>query len=150
VVPKKAERRPVPGAGFGPKLCQEKLEDKKDQKLSAVNRLRGTPLHPQVRMESHSLCFDTREIRIGKVGARLSRMIVGQKLASFVQRRYRRFPVLIWSDVSSLCVCFVGKKIMCICWAALSIVEGASATVDHSDIRGSKPHSHDPSGAASD
>ena len=27
---------------------------------------------------------------------------------------------------------------------------GASATVDHSNIRGSKPHSHDPSGAASD
>jgi len=27
---------------------------------------------------------------------------------------------------------------------------GAGATIDHSDIRGSKPHGHDPSGAASD
>jgi hypothetical protein len=27
---------------------------------------------------------------------------------------------------------------------------GAYATIDHSDIRGSKPHGHDPSGAASD
>jgi len=26
----------------------------------------------------------------------------------------------------------------------------ASATIDHTDIRGSKPHGHDPSGAASD
>ena len=26
----------------------------------------------------------------------------------------------------------------------------ASATIDHSDIRGSEPHGHDPSGAASD
>ena len=30
------------------------------------------------------------------------------------------------------------------------VAEGADTTVDHSDIRGSKPHSHDPSGAASD
>ena len=29
-------------------------------------------------------------------------------------------------------------------------VESDEATVDHSDIRGSEPHSHDPSGAASD
>ena len=27
---------------------------------------------------------------------------------------------------------------------------GASATIDHTDIRGSEPHGHDPSGAASD
>jgi hypothetical protein len=27
---------------------------------------------------------------------------------------------------------------------------GAGATIDHSDIRGSEPHGHDPSGAASD
>jgi len=27
---------------------------------------------------------------------------------------------------------------------------GASATIDHTDMRGSKPHGHDPSGAASD
>jgi hypothetical protein len=27
---------------------------------------------------------------------------------------------------------------------------GANATIDHSDIRGSEPHGHDPSGAASD
>ena len=30
------------------------------------------------------------------------------------------------------------------------MVEVVFATVDHSDIRGSKPHNHDPSGAASD
>jgi hypothetical protein len=30
------------------------------------------------------------------------------------------------------------------------VVESAHATVDHSDIRGSEPHSRDPSGAASD
>jgi len=29
-------------------------------------------------------------------------------------------------------------------------VAAAVATVDHSDIRGSKPHNRDPSGAASD
>jgi len=28
--------------------------------------------------------------------------------------------------------------------------QGANATIDHSDIRGSEPHGHDPSGAASD
>ena len=27
---------------------------------------------------------------------------------------------------------------------------GLNATIDHSDIRGSEPHGHDPSGAASD
>jgi len=27
---------------------------------------------------------------------------------------------------------------------------GVIATIDHTDIRGSKPHGHDPSGAASD
>jgi hypothetical protein len=30
------------------------------------------------------------------------------------------------------------------------VVEVGFATVDHSDIRGSKPHNRDPSGAASD
>jgi hypothetical protein len=30
------------------------------------------------------------------------------------------------------------------------VVEGVFATVDHCDIRGSKPHNRDPSGAASD
>jgi len=30
------------------------------------------------------------------------------------------------------------------------VVEAVFATVDHSDIRGSKPHNRDPSGAASD
>jgi hypothetical protein len=30
------------------------------------------------------------------------------------------------------------------------VVEVVFATVDHSDIRGSKPHNRDPSGAASD
>ena len=30
------------------------------------------------------------------------------------------------------------------------MVEAVFATVDHSDIRGSKPHNRDPSGAASD
>jgi len=34
--------------------------------------------------------------------------------------------------------------------AASVVVESAVATVDHSDIRGSKPHNRDPSGAASD
>ena len=34
--------------------------------------------------------------------------------------------------------------------AAWVTIEAAVATVDHSDIRGSKPHNHDPSGAASD
>ncbi len=33
---------------------------------------------------------------------------------------------------------------------ALVVAESAVATVDHSDIRGSKPHNRDPSGAASD
>jgi hypothetical protein len=28
--------------------------------------------------------------------------------------------------------------------------QGANATIDHSDIRGSEPHGHDRSGAASD
>jgi hypothetical protein len=36
-------------------------------------------------------------------------------------------------------------------WKAAQVaVEAAIATVDHSDIRGSKPHNRDPSGAASD
>ena len=36
-------------------------------------------------------------------------------------------------------------------WEAEQVtVEALVATVDHSDIRGSEPHSHDPSGAASD
>jgi hypothetical protein len=36
-------------------------------------------------------------------------------------------------------------------WKAAQVaVEVAIATVDHSDIRGSKPHNRDPSGAASD
>jgi hypothetical protein len=34
--------------------------------------------------------------------------------------------------------------------AASVVAEVAIATVDHSDIRGSKPHNRDPSGAASD
>jgi hypothetical protein len=34
--------------------------------------------------------------------------------------------------------------------AAQVAVEVVFATVDHSDIRGSKPHNRDPSGAASD
>jgi hypothetical protein len=34
--------------------------------------------------------------------------------------------------------------------AAWAVAEGANATVDHTDIRGSKPHNRDPSGAASD
>ena len=34
--------------------------------------------------------------------------------------------------------------------AASVVAESAIATVDHSDIRGSEPHSGDPSGAASD
>src|ERR1035437_1127318 len=34
--------------------------------------------------------------------------------------------------------------------AASVVVEAAVPTVDHSDIRGSTPHNHDPSGAASD
>jgi hypothetical protein len=34
--------------------------------------------------------------------------------------------------------------------AAQIVVEMVFATVDHSDIRGSKPHNRDPSGAASD
>jgi len=34
--------------------------------------------------------------------------------------------------------------------AASVVAESAVATVDHSDIRGSKPHNRDPSGAASD
>jgi hypothetical protein len=34
--------------------------------------------------------------------------------------------------------------------AAQIVVEMIFATVDHSDIRGSKPHNRDPSGAASD
>jgi hypothetical protein len=36
-------------------------------------------------------------------------------------------------------------------WNAAAVaVEATVATVDHSDIRGSTPHNHDPSGAASD
>jgi hypothetical protein len=35
-------------------------------------------------------------------------------------------------------------------YAASVVAEVAIATVDHSDIRGSKPHNRDPSGAASD
>jgi hypothetical protein len=34
--------------------------------------------------------------------------------------------------------------------AAQVAIEAAIATVDHPDIRGSKPHNRDPSGAASD
>jgi hypothetical protein len=34
--------------------------------------------------------------------------------------------------------------------AAQVVVEAVIATIDHSDIRGSEPHAHDPSGAASD
>jgi hypothetical protein len=34
--------------------------------------------------------------------------------------------------------------------AASEVAESASASVDHSDIRGSEPHNRDPSGAASD
>jgi len=41
--------------------------------------------------------------------------------------------------------------------AAFRVLDGgaddspvACATIDHSDIRGSEPHGHDPSGAASD
>ncbi len=36
-------------------------------------------------------------------------------------------------------------------WEAARVaVEGAVATIDHTDIRGSEPHNRDPSGAASD
>jgi hypothetical protein len=45
---------------------------------------------------------------------------------------------------------FLSSPVVLPCEAAEVAVEAAIATVDHSDIRGSKPHNRDPSGAASD
>jgi hypothetical protein len=45
---------------------------------------------------------------------------------------------------------FLSSPVILPCEAAQVAVEAAIATVDHSDIRGSKPHNRDPSGAASD
>ena len=62
---------------------------------------------------------------------------------------------LIWNDLSSAISCFsffffLSSPVILPCEAAEVAVEAAIATVDHSDIRGSKPHNRDPSGAASD
>jgi hypothetical protein len=67
---------------------------------------------------------------------------------------------LIWNDLSSQLVgrtsvlfisaFFLGCVIDARESAAWVVAELAVATVDHSDIRGSKPHNRDPSGAASD
>jgi hypothetical protein len=43
-----------------------------------------------------------------------------------------------------LCAAFLSRG-----KAARVAAEAVNATIDHSDIRGSKPHAHDPSGAAS-
>ena len=54
--------------------------------------------------------------------------------------------VLIRNDLSTTSSCFFSSSYK----AARVVVEVVFATVDHSDIRGSKPHNRDPSGAASD
>jgi hypothetical protein len=56
---------------------------------------------------------------------------------------------LIWNDLSTTKNCFLFLSLLPQT-AAQVAVETAIATVDHSDIRGSKPHDRDPSGAASD
>ena len=63
--------------------------------------------------------------------------------------------LLIWNDLSSAIFCFsffffLSSPVILPREAAEVAVEAAIATVDHSDIRGSKPHNRDPSGAASD
>jgi hypothetical protein len=67
----------------------------------------------------------------------------------------RYLKTLIWNDLSSAISCFsffffLSSPVILSCEAAEVAVEAAIATVDHSDIRGSKPHNRDPSGAASD
>jgi len=70
---------------------------------------------------------------------------------------------LIWSDLSIVLEALervrvlgqtlfgldVGFMVVCLWKMRAGSDRGASATVDHSDIRGSKPHNRDPSGAAS-
>ena len=67
---------------------------------------------------------------------------------------------LIWNDPVKL-ACWLNQRVsyqplFVICTVldcpdgASVVAETAIATVDHSDIRGSKPHNRDPSGAASD
>jgi hypothetical protein len=59
---------------------------------------------------------------------------------------------LIWSDLSTRCG---SVGLFCCCSSLFARTGGAAAgqvlaTIDQSDIRGSEPHNHDPSGAASD
>ena len=85
------------------------------------------------------------------------------KQASWRQTRRdrvgRRLPNLIWKDpVKSARWCQQSLVIRAFVFvfpygsrdAASVVAETAIATIDHSDIRGSEPHGHDPSGAASD
>jgi transposase len=72
-----------------------------------------------------------------------------------LNRRVMKAYLLIWNDLSSAISCFsffffLSSPVIFPCEAAEVAVEAAIATVDHSDIRGSKPHNRDPSGAASD
>jgi hypothetical protein len=78
-------------------------------------------------------------------------------LCSLTRRHINRWDgnFLIWNDLSSAISCFsffffLSSPVILPCEAAQVAVEVAIATVDHSDIRGSKPHNRDPSGAASD
>jgi hypothetical protein len=57
---------------------------------------------------------------------------------------------LIWNDLSTTKNCFLNFFLFSPWKAAQVAVETAIATADHSDIRGSKPHNRDPSGAASE
>jgi NADPH:quinone reductase-like Zn-dependent oxidoreductase len=65
----------------------------------------------------------------------------------YLEKGHARGKVLIWNDQSTASKCFSFFSYL---EAAQVAAEAAIATVDHSDIRGSKPHNRDPSGAASD
>jgi hypothetical protein len=56
---------------------------------------------------------------------------------------------LIWNDLSTRSNCFLLPFFLLLLRGSASRGRGSFATVDHSDIRGSKPHNRDPSGAAS-
>jgi len=65
---------------------------------------------------------------------------------------------LVWSDRAT-CEVRVAAEIdpsmigspgfLSLSAAAVKSIEGVAATIDHPDMRGSRPHEHDPSGAAS-